>query len=84
MDSHFLSFDLGAESGRVILGRLRSGILDVNEVYRFPNDAVLNAEPLRWDILRLWLEMKRALDGLSVKKLDSIGVDIRGVDYSLK
>jgi rhamnulokinase len=83
VDSHFLAFDLGAESGRAMLGNLRSGILDISEVYRFPNDPVLNAESLRWDILRLWLEMKRALDGLPVKQLDSIGVDTWGVDYAL-
>ena len=41
MDSHFLAFDLGAESGRAILGTLRSGMLDISEVYRFPNDPVL-------------------------------------------
>jgi rhamnulokinase len=83
VDSQFLAFDLGAESGRAILGSLRSGILDIKEVYRFPNDPVLSAHSLRWDILRLWLEMKRALDGLPVRKLDSIGVDTWGVDYAL-
>ena len=80
MDSHFLAFDLGAESGRAILGKLRSGMLDISEVYRFPNDPVLSAQSLRWDILRLWLEMKKSLDALPVKKLDSIGVDTWGVE----
>ncbi len=83
MDSHFLAYDLGAESGRAILGSLRSGILDIKEVYRFPNDPVQSGGSLRWDILRLWLEMKRALDGLPVQKVSSIGVDTWGVDYAL-
>jgi rhamnulokinase len=83
VDTHFLAFDLGAESGRAILGSLRSGILEIKEAYRFPNDPVLSGQSLRWDILRLWLEMKRALDGLPVQKLDSIGVDTWGVDYAL-
>jgi rhamnulokinase len=81
--SNFLAFDLGAESGRAILGVLRSGILDIQEVCRFPNDPVQIGPSLRWDILRLWLEMKRALDGLETQKLDSIGVDTWGVDYAL-
>ena len=83
MDSHYLAFDLGAESGRAILGRLRSGVLDISEVYRFPNDPVFSAGSLRWDILRLWQEMKKALDSLPVRELDSIGVDTWGVDYAL-
>ena len=83
MDSNFLAFDLGAESGRAILGRLRSGMLAIEEVYRFANEPVLSGKSLRWDILRLWLEMKRALDGLPVEKLDGIGVDTWGVDYAL-
>ena len=83
VDSHFLAYDLGAESGRAILGSLRSGILDIKEAYRFPNEPVLIGKSLRWDILRLWVEMKRALDGLPIGKLDSIGVDTWGVDYAL-
>ena len=83
MDSNFLAFDLGAESGRAILGRLSSGMLAIEEVYRFANEPVLSGKSLRWDILRLWLEMKRALEGLQVEKLDSIGVDTWGVDYGL-
>jgi rhamnulokinase len=83
VDSNFLAFDLGAESGRAILGRLRSGMLAIEEVYRFANEPVLSGKSLRWDILRLWLEMKRALDGLPVEKLDGIGVDTWGVDYAL-
>jgi rhamnulokinase len=83
VNSHFLAFDLGAESGRAILGSLDSGILELKEVYRFPNDPVQSGQSLRWDILRLWLEMKRALDGLPVEKLCSIGVDTWGVDFAL-
>jgi rhamnulokinase len=83
VDSYFLAFDLGAESGRAILGKLHSGVLDISEVYRFPNEPVFTTDSLRWDILRLWLEMKRGLDHLQVTKLDSIGVDTWGVDYAL-
>jgi rhamnulokinase len=81
--SRYLAFDLGAESGRAMLGELRSGILDIREISRFPNEPVLESGSLRWDILRLWLEMQRALDRLPVATLDGIGVDTWGVDYAL-
>jgi len=83
MTAHYLAFDLGAESGRAIHARLRSGILDITEVYRFPNEPVCVCGSLRWDILRLWREMQRALDVLTITKLDGIGVDTWGVDYAL-
>lgn len=83
VSAHFLAFDLGAESGRAVLGRLRSGVLDVTEICRFPNQPLQWHDSLRWDIQRLWSGMKSALDHLPVSKLDSIGVDTWGVDYAL-
>jgi rhamnulokinase len=85
MSSHFLAFDLGAESGRAISGRLRSGVLDVTEVCRFANEPVRDNGSLYWDMLRLWLDMRRALDrvGRDPRRLDSIGVDAWGCDYGL-
>src|SRR5215216_1745995 len=85
MDAHFLAFDLGAESGRAISGRLRSGMLDVAEVCRFPNEPVREHGSLHWDILRLWTDMLRGLEALEsdVRGLDSIGVDAWGCDYGL-
>ncbi len=80
---NFLAFDLGAESGRAILGRLQSGVLGISEVYRFPNEAVGYQGELHWDILRLWHEMKRALEDASLPKLESIAVDTWGVDFAL-
>jgi rhamnulokinase len=83
VSAHFLAFDLGAESGRAILGRLSDGLLDVQELHRFPNDPVRQSGRLQWDILRLWLEMRRSLERLPVTRLDSIGVDTWGCDYAL-
>jgi rhamnulokinase len=80
---NFLAFDLGAESGRAILGRLQSGVLSVSEIYRFPNEPVQYCGELHWDILRLWHEMKMALESPSLPKLESIGIDTWGVDYAL-
>ncbi len=83
MSAHFLAFDLGAESGRAVLGRLRSGVLDVTEICRFPNQPVQLRGSLRWDIQLLWSQMKSALGRLPVSTIDSIGVDTWGVDYAL-
>ena len=85
MDAHFLAFDLGAESGRAMSGRLRSGVLDLAEVCRFPNEPVREHGSLHWDILRLWTDMQHALERLEgdVRGLDSIGVDTWGCDYAL-
>ena len=83
MNAHYLAFDLGAESGRAIQARLRSGLLEINEIYRFPNEPVHVRGSFRWDILRLWSEIQRVLEGPSIPRLDSIGVDTWGVDYAL-
>jgi hypothetical protein len=45
--AQFLAFDLGAESGRAILGRLRAGVLDVSEIDRFSNEPVRDHGSLR-------------------------------------
>ena len=45
-----------------MLGRLRAGVLDLDEVYRFPNEPVREHGSLHWDMLRLWLEMQRGLE----------------------
>lgn len=83
MSAHFLAFDLGAESGRAILGRLRGELLDIREIHRFPNEPVRQHRALQWDILRLWLEMRRALDQVGSDRIDSLGVDAWGCDYAL-
>ncbi len=81
----YLAFDLGAESGRAVLGRFSSGVLSVEEVHRFPNDPVRYNDELHWDAPRLWWEIQRAMSmvGNQVTKLDGIGLDTWGVDYAL-
>jgi rhamnulokinase len=83
VSAQFLAFDLGAESGRAIVGRLRSGVLDIRELHRFPNEPVRQNGSLHWDVLRLWLEMRRALDRAGGTGLESLGVDTWGCDYAL-
>jgi rhamnulokinase len=84
LSGDFLAIDLGAESGRAIVGHLRSDVLTLDEVCRFPNEPVRWNGTLQWDILRLWLEVKRGLRTAASKtQLTSVGVDAWGVDYAL-
>ncbi len=80
---NYLAFDLGAESGRAILGTLHDGILEVRETGRFPNEPVRVRGELHWDILRLWHEMRRTLESASIPRLAGIGIDTWGVDFAL-
>jgi len=81
--TEYLAFDLGAQSGRAMLGRFRGGSIDLQEICRFPNEPVRQNRSIQWDILRLWLEMRRALERVADRRFASIGVDAWGVDYAL-
>lgn len=84
--SRYIAVDLGAESGRVMAGRLAGGHITLEELHRFPNIPVRTADGLHWDVLRLYHEV---LTGLRVAShrygdgLAGIGVDAWGVDYAL-
>ncbi len=82
---HFLAFDLGAESGRGILGRLDGSRLSLEIIHRFPNGAVRTLDALHWDVLRLYSEMLQTLRRCAAQHgaLDGIGVDTWGVDFAL-
>ncbi len=82
MSESYLAFDLGAESGRAILGRLHAGVLDIREIRRFPNQPVRQRGSLYWDVLRLWHEMGQALERGAETRPASVGVDGWGVDYA--
>ena len=79
----YLAFDFGAQSGRVVLAHLQSGILTTQEVHRFANEPVEYGGSLHWDAPRLWLEVRSALSRLGEVELAGIGVDAWGVDYAL-
>jgi rhamnulokinase len=82
----FLAYDLGAESGRAVVGHLESDRLRMEEIHRFPNGPVRVLDSLYWDILRLWADIKHGL-GLAAQAygsdLASIGLDTWGVDFGL-
>jgi rhamnulokinase len=74
--------DLGATSGRVMLGTVGPGRLDLEEVHRFPNGPTLGADgSLRWDVHRLYDEVLVGLRRCG--PVDSIGIDSWAVDYGL-
>jgi rhamnulokinase len=77
----FAAVDLGASSGRVIVGRLAAGALDLEEVHRFPNHPVRVGRTLHWDMLGLY---RGVLDGLrAAGPVTSVGIDTWAVDYGL-
>jgi rhamnulokinase len=78
--------DIGAQSGRVVVGRLGGGRLTVAEVHRFPNVPVRVQGTLYWDVLRLFdgvLEGLRAAARETGGHVDSIGVDTWAIDFAL-
>jgi rhamnulokinase len=81
-----VSIDVGAQSGRVALGRYDGETLSVTELHRFPNVAVRAAGTLHWDALRLH---EGVLEGLRLAareaggSIDSVAVDTWGIDFAL-
>lgn len=66
-----------------MLARFQSGVVTLEEICRFANEPVRQNGSLHWDILRLWLEVTRAVDRVSSLRLDSIGLDGWGCDFAL-
>ncbi len=86
MNTHsFIAFDLGAESGRTILGTLADQRLHIQEVTRFPNEMQSFEGHLHWDIHRLFREMKSGLRACvsAHPQPEGIAIDTWGVDYGL-
>jgi rhamnulokinase len=82
----YLAIDLGATSGRAMLGTLRGGSLDIREVHRFPNTPVRTGGRIHWDILRLLHEIETAIGKAAHDAGDtlaSFGIDTWGLDYGL-
>ena len=77
--------DLGASSGRVMVGRVGPDLLELTEIRRFPNDPVRTPDGLHWDILGLYREVLGGLREISQAgdALVSVGVDSWGVDHGL-
>ncbi|MCC6173927.1 MAG: rhamnulokinase [Chloroflexi bacterium] len=80
----YLALDLGAESGRAIVGAFDGDLLAIEETHRFPNRPVRLTSGLHWDVLSLLAECR---DGIAAGERDgplaSVGVDAWGLDYAL-
>ncbi len=83
---HYVAIDIGAESGRVIVGVVGDDGVALDEVHRFPNTPVRTPDGLHWDILRLYGEVLAGIRAATTRygrDLAGIGVDSWAVDYGL-
>lgn len=85
MDKYYLAIDIGASSGRHMLGHMENGELKLEEIYRFPNEMVRKNGRLCWDLERLFEEI---LNGMKKcchlgKIPQSVGIDTWAVDFVL-
>lgn len=82
---YYLAIDIGASSGRHILGHLEDGKLCLEEVYRFKNEMINDGGRLCWDVENLFHEVKAGLCACARigKHPISVAIDTWGVDYVL-
>ncbi len=86
---NLLAFDLGAESGRVILGKFNGDCLELSEIHRFSNGPTRLPMPgakqqLRWNVLNLWNEIQRGIAMASKSgEIAGMGLDAWGCDFCL-
>ena len=77
-----LAMDLGASSGRGIVGTFDGSKIALNEIHRFSNDPVMTVGGFSWDTLRLLHEIKSAILACSHNGgVDTLSIDTWGVDY---
>ena len=84
-NSYFFAVDLGATSGRTIIGTITDGRFELEEVTRFPNNLIEQGGHYYWDIHALYFEIIRGLKEVASRGLNitSIGIDTWGVDFVL-
>jgi rhamnulokinase len=82
---NYCALDLGAESGRIMLGELKGGRLRVSELYRFESRPVRVSDGLHTDVLNIWSELKNGM-AMAARRVHGaiagIGVDTWGVDFA--
>lgn len=83
MVKNYISIDLGATSGRVLLGNLQNSNLELEEVHRFANPLIQMKGHFYWDIYFLYNEILIGLQKVAKQNLpiQSIGIDTWGVDF---
>ncbi|MCS7202014.1 MAG: rhamnulokinase [Dictyoglomus sp.] len=84
-ERQFLAFDLGAESGRALVGILKEDKLVVEEIHRFVNRPVEILGRLYWNVPQIFQEIKEGINKAFSKypHIESIGIDTWGVDFGL-
>lgn len=84
-EARYLAFDLGAESGRAVVGSLGGKKLVLEEIHRFPNGPVAVHGHLHWDALRLFEEVRRSIQVCAQRHrtIEGIGVNTWGLDFAL-
>ncbi|MBQ9393239.1 MAG: rhamnulokinase [Oscillospiraceae bacterium] len=82
---YYLAIDIGASSGRHIVGWQENGQLQTDEVYRFPNGATEQDGHLTWDVESLLRHVKAGVESARQKygAIESLSIDTWGVDYVL-
>jgi rhamnulokinase len=85
MGHFYVAGELGAETGRVMLGSLRKEKLTISEVRRFPNQSIKDRDSVHWNIPHLYHELLAGLRELSVyeEPVDSISCHSWAADYLL-
>ena len=80
---YFFAVDLGATSGRTIIGTLAGGKIELEELTRFDNNLIETGGHFYWDIYALYFEIIKGLKLAAQRKLPirSIGIDTWGVDF---
>jgi rhamnulokinase len=84
--ANFVAADLGASSGRVMVGRWNGECFQLDELHRFPNSGVPLSGSVYWDALAIWSHLEAGLHRYRSRFDDpalGIGVDAWGVDYGL-
>ena len=80
---HFFAVDLGATSGRTIVGFLKDGKVKMDELTRFDNNLISTGGHVYWDIFALYNEIIKSLKIVAERniKIESIGIDTWGCDF---
>ena len=80
---NYLAFDMGASSGRALLGAIDDHRLNLIELHRFANGPVALPSGLHWNVLGLWDEVLQGLSKAAAFAPVSMGLDTWGVDFGL-
>ncbi len=83
--TYYLAIDIGASSGRHIVGWLENGEMQTKEIYRFLNGVKKEDGHLVWDIENLFVEIKEGIKKAFAEypEIESLSIDTWGVDYVL-